>query len=71
MKTKDIVSAGLVTAKTIGAERVLNKYSKNKLVNNAVAIGGSFLALEYLRSNGMVPVVGDIDINRKSLKKNE
>ena len=52
MKTKDIVSAGLVTVMTIGAERVLNKYSKNKLANSAAAIGGSFLALEYLRSNG-------------------
>lgn len=72
MKTKDIVSAALVTAMTIGVERVLNKYSKNnKLVNQAAAIGESFLALEYLRSNGMVPVVGDIDINRKSPKKNE
>ena len=71
MKTKDIVSAALVTAMTSGAERVLNKYSKNKLANSAAAIGGSFLALEYLRSNGMVPVVGDIDINRKSSKKNE
>ena len=71
MKTKDIVSAALVTAMTIGAERILSKSSKNKLANQAAAIGGSFLALEYLRSNGRVPVVGDIDINRKSSKKNE
>ena len=69
VKTKDVVSAALVTAMTIGAERVMNKYSKNKIANQAVAIGGSFLALEYLRSNGMVPVVGDIDIN-KNKKKN-
>ena len=69
VKTKDVVSAALVTAMTIGAERVMNKYPKNKIANQAVAIGGSFLALEYLRSNGMVPVVGDIDIN-KNKKKN-
>ena len=70
MKTKDIVSAALVTAMTIGAERVMNKYSKNKLANQVAAIGGFFLALECLRSNGMVPVVGNIDIN-KNKKKNE
>lgn len=69
MSTKYIVSAALVAAMAIGTERVINKYSKSKLANNVAAIGGSFLTLEYLRSNGMVPVVGDIDINRK--KKTE
>ena len=64
MKTKKIFSAALVTAMTIGAERVLNKYSKNKLVNQIAAVGGSFLALEYMRVNKMVAVIGDIDINR-------
>ena len=70
MKTKEIFSAALVTAMTIGAERILNKYSKDKLLNQAAAIGGSFLALEYLRVNNMIPVIGDIDINRNK-KKNE
>lgn len=71
MKTKDIVSAGLVAAMSIGTEKVLNKYSKNKLANTIAAVGGSFLTLEYLRANNMVPVVGDININRKSSKKSE
>lgn len=69
VKTNEIVSAGLVAAMAIGSKKLLDKYSKNKNVNSAVAISGSFLALEYLRANKMVPVVGDIDINRKGVKK--
>ena len=68
MNTNEVVSAVLVTGMTIGAERILNKYSKYKRLNQARAIGGSFLALEYLRSKKKVPVIGDIDINRKSSK---
>ena len=69
VKTKDIVSAGLVATLAIVVGKGLKKYSKNEPANSAVAIVGSFLVVEYLRSNNMVPVVGDIDINRK--KKNE
>ena len=69
LKTKDIVFAGLVAAITAIAEKVINNYSKNKTVNTVATVGGSFLAVEYLRSNNLVPLVGDIDINRK--KKNE
>ena len=64
-KTNDVVSAGLVAAMTVGGEKVLGKYSKNKLANTVVSVAGSFLALEYLRAKNMVPVIGDIDINRK------
>lgn len=65
VKTNDIVSAGLVAAMTIGSEKLLGKYSKNKLANTIISVAGSFLALEYLRAKNMVPVIGDIDINRK------
>ena len=71
IKTKDVVSAGLVAAMTIGSEKLLSKYSKNKMANTVASVAGSFLALEYLRDKNMVPVVGGIDINRKSSKKSE
>ena len=71
MNMKEVVSAILVTAMTIGTERVLSKYSKYKRLNQAAAIVGSFLALEYLRSKNKVPVIGDIDINRKSSSTKE
>ena len=71
MNTKEVISAVLVTAMTIGIVRMLDNYSKYKRLNQAAAIGGSFLALEYLRSENKVPVIGDIDINRKRLKAKE
>ena len=71
MNTKEVISAVLVTAMTIVAVKMLDKYSKYKRLNQAAAIGGSFLALEYLRSENKVPVIGDIDINRKRSKTKE
>ena len=68
MRTKKVISAVLVTAMSIATARMLDKYSKYKRLNQAAAIGGSFLALEYMRSENKVPVNGDIDINRKSSK---
>ena len=68
MNKKEVIPAALMTAMTIGTVRMLDKVSKHKRLNQAAAIGGSFLALGYLRSEYMVAVVGEIDINRKRSK---
>ena len=70
MNKKEVISAVLVTAMTIGTVRMLDKVSKYKRLNQAAAIGGSYLTLRYLSEN-MMPVTGDIDINHKRSKKKE
>lgn len=62
MKTNEYVSAALVAALSFGV--VLSKYSKNKMWNSLGAVAGSALTVEYLRRNNMMPIVGDINLNR-------
>ena len=64
MKANEYVSAALVTALAFGVEKALSKYSKNKTWNTLGAVFGSTVAVEYLRRNNMVPVVGNINLNR-------
>ena len=45
MNKKEVISAVLVTAMTIGTVRMLDKVSKYKRLNQAAAIGGSYLTL--------------------------
>ena len=71
MNKKEVISAALMTAMVIGTVRMLDKVSKYKRLNQAAAIGGSYLTLRYLRSKNMMPVIGDIDINHKRSKTKE
>ena len=51
MKSNEYVSAALVAALSMGVEKVLSKYNKNKMVNSLTAVFGSAVAVEYLRRN--------------------
>ena len=64
MKTNEYVSAALVATLSFGVEKALSKYSKNKTWNTLGAVFGSTVAVEYLRRNNVVPVVGGINLNR-------
>ena len=69
MKSNEYVSAALVAVLSMGAEKVLSKYNKNKMVNSIVAVWWSAITVVYLRRNNMIPVMGDINLNRS--KKSE
>ena len=64
MKSKEYVSALLVAALSFRAEKILSNYSKNKMWNSLGAVVGSAVTVEYLRQNNMMPVLGDINLNR-------
>ena len=69
--TKEVISSVLVAAMAIGTVKMLDKVSKYKRLNQAVDIGGSCLALNYLRCKNKIPVVGDLNINHKHTKAKE
>ena len=64
MKTNEYVSAALVATLSFGVEKALSKFSKNKTCNALGAVFWSTVAVEYLRRNNMVPVVGGVNSNR-------
>ena len=64
MNTNEYLSAALVAFLSYGVEKVISKYSKNNTWNTLGAVFGSTAAVEYLRSNKMMPVVGNINLNR-------
>ena len=67
MKTNEYVAAALVAFLSYGVEKAISKYSKNKTWNTLGAVFGSTAAVEYLRSNKMMPIVGDVNLNRGTI----
>lgn len=66
MKSNEYVSAVLVATLSLGVEKVLSNYSKNKMWNSLGAVFGSAVTVEYLRQNKMLPVSGDVNLNKAS-----
>lgn len=68
MNKKDVISSALFATLAFGTIKALDRVSKYKHVNQAVGISGSYLLLNHLKTNNMIPVVGGVDLNKKRVQ---